>query len=142
MLVESASLSMPLCLLHVRTADLQDGPAYGEAEAACRQSCPHLLRFTGASVHVQPEQPNAQRSFFTELLASMSDLKFSRCGRHMLARDFMGLKLWDVRMEASPVATFPIHEHLKHKVGPRDAASCSLQPPLTCRSMMLPHEAL
>ena len=68
-------------------------------------------------MHVQPEQPNAQRSFFTELLASMSDLKFSRCGRHMLARDFMGLKLWDVRMEAAPVATFPIHEHLKHKVG-------------------------
>lgn len=69
-----------------------------------------------ARVPVQPEQPNTQRSFFTELLASMSDLKFSRCGRHMLARDFMGLKLWDVRMESAPVTTFPIHEHLKGKV--------------------------
>ena len=47
----------------------------------------------------------------------MSDLKFSRDGRHMLARDFMGLKLWDVRSESAPVETFPIHEHLKGKVG-------------------------
>ena len=54
----------------------------------------------------------------------MSDLKFSRDGRHMLARDFMGLKLWDVRSEAAPVATFPIHEHLKGKVG---AKLCSCQ---------------
>ena len=115
--MESASLSMALCLLHVRTAELQDGSEFGEAEAQHRQSCPHLQSSSCILVHVQPEQPNAQRSFFTELLASMSDLKFSRCGRHMLARDFMGLKLWDVRMEAAPVATFPIHEHLKHKVG-------------------------
>ena len=106
--------------------------AFGGAEAECKQSCPHLLRLTSILIHMQPEQPNAQRSFFTELLASMSDLKFSRCGRHMLARDFMGLKLWDVRMEDAPVATFPIHEHLKHKVGPLDVANCSLQPPLTC----------
>jgi hypothetical protein len=46
----------------------------------------------------------------------MSDLKFSRDGRYMLARDFMTLKLWDVNMEASPVATYPIHEHLKPRV--------------------------
>lgn len=68
---------------------------------------------------MQPEAPSSQRSFFTELLASMSDLKFSRDGRHMLARDFMGLKLWDVRSESAPVATFPIHEHLKAKVNPK-----------------------
>lgn len=67
----------------------------------------------------QPEQPGP-RSFFTELLSSMSDLKFSRDGRYMLARDFMTLKLWDVNMEASPVATYPIHEHLKPRV-------CTLQ---------------
>lgn len=75
---------------------------------------------------MQPEQPSAQRSFFTELLASMSDLKFSQDGRHMLARDFMGLKLWDVRSEAAPVAAFPIHEHLKGKVG---AKICNCQKP-------------
>ena len=48
----------------------------------------------------------------------MSDLKFSRDGNCMLARDFMGLKLWDIRYESGPLATYPIHEHLKGKVGP------------------------
>lgn len=70
----------------------------------------------------QAEQPGP-RSFFTELLSSMSDLKFSRDGRYMLARDFMTLKLWDVNMESSPVATYPIHEHLK----PRVCTACFLQ---------------
>ncbi len=68
---------------------------------------------------VQPEPSAANRSFFTELLASMSDLKFSRDGNCMLARDFMGLKLWDIRYESGPLATYPIHEHLKGKVGPK-----------------------
>ena len=67
------------------------------------------------SLRGQAEQPGP-RSFFTELLSSMSDLKFSRDGRYMLARDFMTLKLWDVNMESSPVATYPIHEHLKPRV--------------------------
>ncbi len=60
----------------------------------------------------------------------MSDLKFSRDGRHMLARDFMGLKLWDVRAESAPVATFPIHEHLKPKVGATSAEIAVWPPPL------------
>ena len=68
---------------------------------------------------MQPEPSAANRSFFTELLASMSDLKFSRDGNCMLARDFMGLKLWDIRYESGPLATYPIHEHLKGKVGPK-----------------------
>lgn len=66
-------------------------------------------------LRAQAEQPGP-RSFFTELLSSMSDLKFSRDGRYMLARDFMTLKLWDVNMDSSPVATYPIHEHLKPRV--------------------------
>ncbi|CAL8469686.1 g9227 [Coccomyxa elongata] len=66
-------------------------------------------------IYEEAEQPGP-RSFFTELLSSMSDLKFSRDGRYMLARDFMTLKLWDVNMESSPVATYPIHEHLKPRL--------------------------
>ena len=46
----------------------------------------------------------------------MSGLKFSADGRYMLARDFMALKLWDLHMEAAPVATYPIHEHLRGRV--------------------------
>ena len=41
----------------------------------------------------QPEPPGA-RSFFSEIISSISDLKFSCDGRHLLARDYMTLKLW------------------------------------------------
>jgi len=33
------------------------------------------------------------RSFFTEIIASISDIKFSRDGRHILSRDYMTLKV-------------------------------------------------
>ncbi|OVA07263.1 Protein phosphatase 2A [Macleaya cordata] len=56
------------------------------------------------------------RSFFTEIIASISDIKFGKDGRHILSRDYMTLKLWDLNMEASPVATFQVHEHLRPKL--------------------------
>jgi len=33
------------------------------------------------------------RSFFTEIIASISDIKFSRDGRYILSRDYMTLKV-------------------------------------------------
>ncbi|KAM7483184.1 hypothetical protein LguiB_007767 [Lonicera macranthoides] len=56
------------------------------------------------------------KTFFTEIIASISDVKFAPDGRHILSRDYMTLKLWDTRMEASPVATYKIHEHLRPKL--------------------------
>jgi hypothetical protein len=41
----------------------------------------------------EPEAPGS-RSFFTEIIASISDIKFSRDGRHILSRDYMTLKVW------------------------------------------------
>ncbi|WOL14137.1 hypothetical protein Cni_G22917 [Canna indica] len=56
------------------------------------------------------------RSFFTEIIASISDIKFAKDGRHILSRDYMTLKLWDINMESSPVATFQVHEYLRPKL--------------------------
>ncbi|XP_042948758.1 serine/threonine protein phosphatase 2A 55 kDa regulatory subunit B beta isoform-like isoform X1 [Carya illinoinensis] len=56
------------------------------------------------------------KSFFTEIIASISDIKFSNDGRHILSRDYMNLKLWDMRMDSSPVATFKVHDHLHPKL--------------------------
>ncbi|KAI5070495.1 hypothetical protein GOP47_0014838 [Adiantum capillus-veneris] len=55
-------------------------------------------------------------SFFTEIIASISDLKFARDGRYMLTRDYMTIKLWDINMESAPVATFRVHEYLRPKL--------------------------
>ncbi|PON59670.1 Protein phosphatase 2A regulatory subunit PR [Trema orientale] len=55
------------------------------------------------------------KSFFTEIIASISDMKFSKDGRYILSRDYMNLKLWDMRMDSSPVSMYKIHEHLRPK---------------------------
>ena len=34
-------------------------------------------------------------------------------GRYILARDYLTLKLWDVKMENKPVVDVPIHDYLK-----------------------------
>ena len=40
------------------------------------------------AVFEEPEDP-ASKSFFTEIVASISDVKFSRNGRYVLSRDYL-----------------------------------------------------
>ncbi|KAG8051434.1 hypothetical protein GUJ93_ZPchr0001g30145 [Zizania palustris] len=70
---------------------------------------------THSQIFEQHEAPGS-RSFFTEIIASISDIKFSKDGRHILSRDYMTLKLWDINMDSGPVATFQVHEYLRPKV--------------------------
>ncbi|XP_052182229.1 serine/threonine protein phosphatase 2A 55 kDa regulatory subunit B beta isoform-like isoform X2 [Diospyros lotus] len=77
-----------------------------------RQSalCDHSARI------LREEEPRGSKSLFTEIIASISDIKFSTDGRHILSRDYMNLKLWDMRMETSPVVSYKIHDHLLPKL--------------------------
>ncbi|KAK9025155.1 hypothetical protein V6N11_065051 [Hibiscus sabdariffa] len=68
-----------------------------------------------AKLFDEPEPPGS-RSFFTEIIASISDIKFSKDGRYILSRDYMTLKLWDINMDSGPVATFQVHEYLRPKL--------------------------
>ncbi len=70
---------------------------------------------THAKLFEEPEAPGA-RSFFSEIIASISDVQFGAGGRYLLARDYLTLKLWDVAMESRPVATFSVHEALRSKL--------------------------
>ncbi len=63
----------------------------------------------------EPEDP-ANRSFFSEIIASISDVKFSHCGRYFLTRDFLTLKLWDLNMERGPLETYHMHDYLRSKL--------------------------
>ncbi|GLT97287.1 hypothetical protein SLE2022_148600 [Rubroshorea leprosula] len=64
----------------------------------------------------EEQEAPGSRSFFTEIIASISDIKFAKNGRNILSRDYMTLKLWDINMESRPVATFQVHEHLRAKL--------------------------
>lgn len=63
-----------------------------------------------------PRVMESRATFFTEIAASISDVKFSPDGRYLLTRDFMNLRLWDMHMEREPVRVIPVHEYLRSKL--------------------------
>lgn len=63
----------------------------------------------------QEEDPST-RSFFSEIISSISDVRFSYDGRYILSRDYLTVKIWDVNMERQPIKTIPIHEHLRPRL--------------------------
>jgi len=75
----------------------------------------HALCDTAAKTLCVPEDPS-NKSFFSEIISSISDMKFSKDGRFLLTRDYMTLKLWDLSMEREPVRTVKIHEHLRSRL--------------------------
>ncbi|KAF3923172.1 hypothetical protein ABW20_dc0108894 [Dactylellina cionopaga] len=68
-----------------------------------------------AKLFEQEEDPSS-RSFFSEIISSISDVRFSSDGRYILSRDYLTVKIWDVNMERQPVKTIPIHEHLRPRL--------------------------
>jgi serine/threonine-protein phosphatase 2A regulatory subunit B len=67
------------------------------------------------TVFEQEEDPSS-RSFFSEIISSISDVRFSYDGRYILSRDYLTVKIWDINMERQPVKTIPIHEHLRPRL--------------------------
>jgi serine/threonine-protein phosphatase 2A regulatory subunit B len=57
----------------------------------------------------EEEEDPANKSFFSEIIASISDIKFSRDGRYILSRDYLTLKEWDLRMENRYAVLIPRH---------------------------------
>ena len=44
---------------------------------------------------LQDAECHGSKSFFTEIIASISDIKFTNDGKHILSRDYMNLKVTD-----------------------------------------------
>ena len=55
----------------------------------------------------EPEEPNS-RSFFSEIIGTISDVKFSRSGRYFLSRDYLTVKVWDLHMESRPIMSMQV----------------------------------
>uniref|UniRef100_A0A8C7THG1 Serine/threonine-protein phosphatase 2A 55 kDa regulatory subunit B n=1 Tax=Oncorhynchus mykiss TaxID=8022 RepID=A0A8C7THG1_ONCMY len=63
----------------------------------------------------EPEDPST-RSFFSEIISSISDIKFSHSGRFLMTRDYLTVKVWDLNMETRPVQTYQVHDYLRGKL--------------------------
>uniref|UniRef100_A0A672UYK3 Serine/threonine-protein phosphatase 2A 55 kDa regulatory subunit B n=1 Tax=Strigops habroptila TaxID=2489341 RepID=A0A672UYK3_STRHB len=63
----------------------------------------------------EPEDPS-NRSFFSEIISSISDVKFSHSGRYIMTRDYLTVKVWDLNMENRPIETYQVHDYLRSKL--------------------------
>eukprot|EP00003_Mantamonas_plastica_P003219 TRINITY_DN12573_c0_g2_i3.p1 TRINITY_DN12573_c0_g2~~TRINITY_DN12573_c0_g2_i3.p1 ORF type:complete len:195 (+),score=67.98 TRINITY_DN12573_c0_g2_i3:48-632(+) len=64
----------------------------------------------------EEEEDPGNKSFFSEIISSISDIKFSNDGRYILSRDYLTLRVWDINQESKPLKTIQIHEHLRSKL--------------------------
>lgn len=62
---------------------------------------------SSAAVFEEPEDPS-NRSFFSEIISSISDVKFSHSGRYIMTRDYLTVKVWDLNMENRPIETYQV----------------------------------
>lgn len=56
------------------------------------------------------------KSFFSEIISSISDIKFSFDGRYIVSRDYLTIKVWDVNMEKVPLKVIKVHEQLRPRL--------------------------
>ncbi|VDK76066.1 unnamed protein product, partial [Dibothriocephalus latus] len=57
-----------------------------------------------------------QRGFFADIIASLSDFRFDHSGNYILARDYLNLKVWDVRNGSQPCEVYSVHEPLRSQL--------------------------
>ena len=62
------------------------------------------------------EESPESKSFFSEIIASISDISFSPNGRQIVSRDYLRIKVWDIAKPDKPVQTININEHLRPKL--------------------------
>lgn len=62
---------------------------------------------SSSAVFEEPEDPS-NRSFFSEIISSISDVKFSHSGRYIMTRDYLTVKVWDLNMENQPIETYQV----------------------------------
>ncbi|CAB1337032.1 unnamed protein product [Coregonus sp. 'balchen'] len=75
----------------------------------------HCNLLVYSSMFEEPEDPS-NRSFFSEIISSVSDVKFSHSGRYLLTRDYLTAKVWDLNMENKPLEIYQVHDYLRSKL--------------------------
>jgi serine/threonine-protein phosphatase 2A regulatory subunit B len=90
---------------------------YGTSKASIRlvdmregSSC------TGKGIRFEDNSGKQQKNFFTDIISSISDVKFTNSGRYLVSRDFLSVKTWDPKMPKSPLLTTVLYEPLKTKL--------------------------
>jgi len=59
---------------------------------------------------------NSTQNFFSEIISTITDIKFSHDGKYIAARDYMTIKYWDIANEKGPVRVVRIHDNIEPKL--------------------------
>ncbi|KAI1717248.1 serine/threonine-protein phosphatase 2A 55 kDa regulatory subunit B alpha isoform [Ditylenchus destructor] len=82
--------------------------AYGTSRGSLR-----LCDMRDSALCDRPSQvfeDESPKSFFSEIASSISDAKFSHDGRLILTRDYLSMKIWDLRMSSEPAHNYILYE--------------------------------
>lgn len=80
------------------------GPeSYLDLKMICSQVFKQKLKTLCLPVFEEPEDPSSRS--FSEIISSVSDVKFSHSGRYVMTQDYPSVKVWDLSMESRPVET-------------------------------------
>ena len=78
-----------------------------------------------AKVLEEEEEDAVAKSYYSEIIASISDVEFSKDGRFVIARDYLSIKIWDLSMEGrGPVRVVPVHEQLRPRLNELYESDC------------------
>jgi serine/threonine-protein phosphatase 2A regulatory subunit B len=78
----------------------------------------------GDTPSVSFEAQEDTNSFYSEVTASISDVEYSRCGNMLCSRDYMTVKVWDVRSNHAPLQVIEVQEHLKPNLAELYESDC------------------
>jgi len=76
----------------------------------------------------------SEKTFFTEILVSVADMEFCKDSKYLLTRDFLTVKIWDMRKENQPFKTLPLHPNLEERLCELYENDCIFDKFQLCRS--------
>jgi serine/threonine-protein phosphatase 2A regulatory subunit B len=63
------------------------------------------------------EEDPSRKHFFTDIISSVSRAKFSPANdNYIFSRDYLGVNIWDVRNNRTPVKTYNVTDYLEKKL--------------------------
>ena len=72
--------------------------------------------FLNSTSTFQIDTPEHKKNFFTDILNSISDARFSDHGPFIYSRDYLAIRIWDLRNSKSPLSVIRVCDYLEKKL--------------------------
>ena len=60
--------------------------------------------------------PSGPNVYLSSILAGISSVKYSTNGIHVIARDYLNVRIWDTRKSDLPINTHPVHSNIEPRL--------------------------